>query len=110
MNFLDAKVESGLSSQYSDWQQAGRSGFDSQQDLGIILFSNASRPALGPTQPSIQWVPGPVSSGVKRPGLDADYLHPSSAVVKNAWRYTSAPQYVFMTWCLVKYRDNFTFT
>jgi hypothetical protein len=29
---------------------------------------------------------------------------------KNAWSYTSTPQYVFMAWCLVKRRDNFTFT
>jgi len=27
----------------------------------------------------------------------------------NAWSYTSTPQYVFMVWCLVKNRDNFTF-
>jgi hypothetical protein len=31
-------------------------------------FSISLRPALGPTQPPIQWVPGPVSFGVKRPG------------------------------------------
>jgi hypothetical protein len=30
--------------------------------------------------------------------------------LKNAWSYTSTPQYVFMVWCLVKHRDNFTFT
>jgi len=24
--------------------------------------------------------------------------------------YTSTPQYAFMAWCLVKHRDNFTFT
>jgi hypothetical protein len=35
---------------------------------------------------------------------------PSSAEIKNAWSYTSTPQYVFMAWCLVKHRDNFTFT
>jgi hypothetical protein len=30
---------------------------------------------------------------------------------KNAWRYTSTPQYVFMAWCLVKHKDfTFTFT
>jgi hypothetical protein len=29
---------------------------------------------------------------------------------KNEWRYISIPQYVFMAWCLVKYRNNFTFT
>jgi hypothetical protein len=32
------------------------------------------------------------------------------AGVKNAWSYTSTPQYIFMAWCLVKRRDNFTFT
>jgi hypothetical protein len=29
---------------------------------------------------------------------------------KNGWSYTSTPQYLFMAWCSVKYRDNFTFT
>jgi hypothetical protein len=33
-------------------------GFDSWQRLGIFLFTTASRPALGPTQPPIQWVQG----------------------------------------------------
>jgi hypothetical protein len=28
----------------------------------------------------------------------------------NAWSHTSTPLYVFMAWCLVKHRDNFTFT
>jgi hypothetical protein len=32
----------------------------------IFLFSIASTPALGPTQPPIQWVPGSPSPGVKR--------------------------------------------
>jgi hypothetical protein len=26
------------------------------------------------------------------------------------WSYTSTPPYFFVAWCLVKYRDNFTFT
>jgi hypothetical protein len=69
-----------------------------------------SRTALGPTQPPIQWVPGAPSLGVKRPGREADPSPQSSAEVKNAWRYTSTSQYVFMAWCLVKHRDNFTFT
>jgi hypothetical protein len=30
-------------------------------------------------------------------------------MVKNAWSYTSTPLYVFMSWCLIKNQDNFTF-
>jgi hypothetical protein len=38
--------------------------------------------ALGPTQPSIQLVPGALSLGVKWPGREADHSPPSSAEVK----------------------------
>jgi hypothetical protein len=38
----------------------------------IFLFSTASRPVLGPTQPPIQWVPGTLSPGVKRSGREAE--------------------------------------
>jgi hypothetical protein len=31
---------------------------------GAKDFSSVSRPALGPTQPSVQWVPGVLSPGV----------------------------------------------
>jgi hypothetical protein len=48
--------------------------------------------------------------GVKRPRREDDQSTPSSAEVKNVWSYTSIPQYAFMAWCLVKHRDNFTFT
>jgi hypothetical protein len=33
-------------------------GFESRQGVGILLFTTASRPALGPDQPPIQWVQG----------------------------------------------------
>jgi hypothetical protein len=66
-------------------------GFDSRLRLGIFLFTTASRTALGPTQPPIQWVPGTLSLGVKRPGRESDHLPPLSAEVKNAWSFTSTP-------------------
>jgi hypothetical protein len=52
-----------------------------------------SRPALVPTHPPIQWVPGALSLGVKRPKREADHSPPSSAEVKNAWSYTSTPPF-----------------
>jgi hypothetical protein len=85
-------------------------GFDSRPGLGIFLFTAASRTALGSTQPPLQWVAGALSLEVNWPGREADHSPPSSAEVKNAWSYTSTPQYAFMAWCLVKHRDNFTFT
>jgi hypothetical protein len=66
-------------------------GFESRPWVGIFLFSTESRPALGPTKPPIQWVPGAVSPRVKRPGDETDHSLPSSAEVKNAWRYASIP-------------------
>jgi hypothetical protein len=56
--------------------------FDSRRALGILLFTTASRTALEPTQPPIQWVPGALSLGVMRQGLEADHSPPSSAEVK----------------------------
>jgi hypothetical protein len=64
-------------------------GFDSRQGLGIFFITTAYRPALGPTQPPIQRVPGALPVGIKRPGREAYHSPPSSAEVKNAWSYTS---------------------
>ena len=43
-------------------------------------FPHLSRPALGPTQPPVQWVPR-LPGGKKRPGRDANPSPSSSAVV-----------------------------
>jgi hypothetical protein len=40
---------------------------------------------------------------VKCLGHEVDHSSPSSAEVKNAWSYTSSPQYIFKAWCLVTY-------
>jgi hypothetical protein len=85
-------------------------GFDSRWGLRIFLFITMSRMVLGPTQPPIQWMPGSLSLGVKWLRHEADHSPPSSAEVKNASSYISTPQYIFMASCLVKHRDNITFT
>jgi hypothetical protein len=60
------------------------------------LYSMSSRPALGPTQRPIQWVPGAPSLGVKRLGRNADHSPPASSEVKKMWIYTSIPPHAFM--------------
>jgi hypothetical protein len=78
-------------------------GFESRQEPGIFPFTTASRPALGPTQSPIQWVPGGLCLG-----READNSPPSRAEVENAWCYTSTPPYAFMEWWFGKHRSNFT--
>jgi hypothetical protein len=79
--------------------------------LLIFLFTTASRTALGPTQPPIQWVPGALSLGIERAGREADHSPPSSADVKNAWSYTyTSPIRLHGVVLSQKHRNNFTFT
>jgi len=87
--------------------RAGRPGIDPWQGgrRDIVLFATLSKPAVGPTQPPLQLVPG--GSGVKRPRSESDHTPTSSAKTNDEWSYTSTPQYVFMAWCLVTHRDNF---
>jgi hypothetical protein len=61
-------------------QLAERPEFDSRQ--GQIFFSaTASRRALGPTQPPIQWVLGAVSLGVKIAGAKMTILRMRGAML-----------------------------
>jgi hypothetical protein len=67
----------------------------------FFFLTTVTRLALGPTPLPIQRVSGTLSLGVKRPRRVADHSPLSSAEVKNAWIYTSTPQYAFMAWCSV---------
>jgi hypothetical protein len=66
-------------------------GFESRQELGVFIFTIASRLALGSTQLPIQWVPGSLSLGVKRTG--------SGAILP-------LPQYAFLACAQLKHRDD----
>jgi hypothetical protein len=69
-----------------------------------------SRPALDPTQPPIQWVPGGSFPGSKAARA---WSWPFSAIQCRGQRMRGAilplSQYVFMAWCLIKHRDTFNF-
>jgi hypothetical protein len=78
-------------------QRVRRPGFDSSVHTGSGSYTDSYPMGNG----------GP-PSGLKRAGREPDHLPPSSVEAKNARSCTFTPLYVFMAWCLVKYRD-FTF-
>jgi hypothetical protein len=92
-----------------DDRGSGVLGFDSRRGLGIFLFTTASRTAVGPTQLPIQWVPGALSLGVKRPGREADHSPHLVPRSKNEWSCTSILQYTFMAWCSIKAQGQLYF-
>jgi hypothetical protein len=47
-----------------------------------FLFSKSSKPALGSTQPNIQWVPGALFPGLKWQVHEVNHSPPTSAEVK----------------------------
>jgi hypothetical protein len=76
----------------------------------IFVFSTAFRPALGPTQTTIQWVLGALSTGVKRPAREANHSPPSNAVVKNGGAVPPLLRMCFWhSAYLIKHSDNFIF-
>jgi hypothetical protein len=61
----------------------------------LFLLAPASRSALGPTQPPIQWVPGVLSPGVKRGRGETLTTHPHLAPrLRMSRSYTSSAPHV----------------
>jgi hypothetical protein len=70
-------------------------GTDGQRSIPlkvkIFLFFTASRQALGPNQPPLQWVPGALLPGIKRPVCEANHSPPSIAEIKSGGVYLHFP-------------------
>jgi hypothetical protein len=74
-------------SQYRVWLRAGRPGDRGSipgRGKRIFPLASVSRPALGSTQPPVQWVPGVLSQGLKRGKSDhSPHLVPSSRMSRS---------------------------
>lgn len=65
---------------------------------------------LRSSQSSIQWIPGAISPGVKRPKREADHSPSFGAEFKKDWSCVSTIPCVFMMSCVISISDNFAFT
>jgi hypothetical protein len=92
MHFWNIRENVGHS-QYSDWLRVRRPRGRSLTPDGSknFHFSMSSRPAPRLTQHHIQWVPGALPPGVKRPERETDHSPPTSAEVKKKSVYISSP-------------------
>jgi hypothetical protein len=69
---------------YSDTTKTAHNGAKpNQKFLSVRHASKASKPALGPTQPPVQWITGSLTPGIQQVGRDADQSPPSTAKVNN---------------------------
>jgi hypothetical protein len=94
VNSLPSSISAGIATSY--WADDRGFGVKSPDGVKNFHFSMSFRPALGSTQPPIQWVLGILSPWAKRPSRDAKHSPPTSVEVKKTWVYTSTPLYTFM--------------
>jgi hypothetical protein len=75
LNNFTTHTSQAQRSRYNDWLQAGRRRGRSSSP-GMVknfLFFTSNTPALGSTQPFVQWVPEAFFPGVKRQGREAEH-------------------------------------
>jgi hypothetical protein len=71
------------------------SGFDPRRGQRIFPLASVSRPALGPCQPPVQWVPGVLSPGVKRGWSVTLTTHPNlvpRSIMSRSYIYLLSPK------------------
>jgi hypothetical protein len=79
--------------------------------VGSRIFSTSLRPFLEPTQPPIQWVPGALTPGVKRPRREAGHSQIVPSGQKKCGYIHQLPHKPSRRSAyLVKHRGNFTFS
>jgi hypothetical protein len=71
------------------------SRFDSLQGQEHFTFFKSVQIKFGAQRTSCSVGTGTIFHGVKEKGHEGDYSPPSSAEVKNVWRYISTPPLVF---------------
>jgi hypothetical protein len=85
-------------SRYRDWTAEDRFVVGIRH---FFLFSTASRPAQGLTQPPIQWVPGALCPVTRRPECEADHSFLFRAEVHNcSCFYTIVVVIVIFSFCV----------
>jgi hypothetical protein len=105
----DVSTSSKAESFSTDWtivnffKKNPETDFDSWQKQEFFSSSPSPDQVGGATNLQSSWYRGFF------PGGDADHIFSSSTKDRNSWSYNSNSLHVFMSWCLIRQRDNFAF-
>jgi hypothetical protein len=92
-----SRVAQSLYCLATGWTTGGDRGSMSGRGGRIFPLASVSKPALWPTQPPVQWVPGALSPGLKRGRGMTLTTHPHLVPRSRTSRsYTSSPPSAFM--------------
>jgi hypothetical protein len=96
-------------SRHSSVSVVNRLRSNSQQEQERFLFSILSRPTLKSTQSVIQLVAGAFSSGKAGRGMKMTTHLRLLPELRMLGGMPSLHHNIFVSWCLIKHRDNFDF-